>query len=162
STVYPATVDVLQGSAKELARVVEETSGGRFRIEVYPGGQIMPPFGCFDATSRGTIEAFFGPAHYWVEKETALGWFPTFPFGTNPEGMAAWYHQGDGLKLMEETFGTFDLVPRPGLSNAPQMAGWFRKRINTTADYKGLKMRMSSTLGARILARVGCTAVLTP
>jgi TRAP-type mannitol/chloroaromatic compound transport system substrate-binding protein len=24
--------------------VVDEMSGGRFRIEVFPGGQIMPPF----------------------------------------------------------------------------------------------------------------------
>jgi TRAP-type mannitol/chloroaromatic compound transport system substrate-binding protein len=81
------------------SKVVDEMSGGRFRIEVFPGGQIMQPFECFDATSQGTIEAFMGPASYWVDKEPALEWFSTIPFGMNPEGMAAWYHQGDGLKL---------------------------------------------------------------
>ena len=54
----------------------------------------------------------------------------------NPEGMAAWYYQGDGLKLMEEAYAAFNLVPRPGMAQAPQMAGWFRKKINTIGDYK--------------------------
>ena len=62
STAYPPALDVLHGAALRLGKVVEETSGGRFRIEVFPGGQIMPPFGCFDATSKGTIEAFTGVA----------------------------------------------------------------------------------------------------
>ena len=58
STAWPPALDIMQGSAQRLAKVVEEMSGGRFRIEVFPGGQIMPPFDCFDATSKGTIEAF--------------------------------------------------------------------------------------------------------
>src|SRR6266540_2731897 len=107
STAYPPALDVLNGAAQRLAKVVEETSGGRFRIEVFPGGQIMPPFACFDAASQGTIEAFMSTGQYWTDKEPALEWFTTIPFGMNPEGMAAWYHQGDGLKLMEETYATF-------------------------------------------------------
>ena len=106
--------------------------------------------------------AFFGPAHYWAEKEPALGWFTTIPFGMNPQGMVAWYYQGDGLKLMEETYGAFNLLPRPGPSNAPQMAGWFRKRITRIADYKGLKMRIASGLGGKVYVKAGGTAALTP
>src|SRR5262249_36744062 len=70
--------------------------------------------------------------------------------------------QGDGLKLWEETYAAFNLVPRPSISNAPQMAGWFRKKINTIGDYKGLKMRIGTGLGAKVIARAGATAVLTP
>jgi TRAP-type mannitol/chloroaromatic compound transport system substrate-binding protein len=162
STTWTPANDVLQGSAQRLAKVVEETSGGRFRIEVFPGGQIMPPFDCFDAASQGTIEAFMGPAGYWSNKEPALEWFMTVPFGMNPEGMAAWYHQSDGLKLWEEAYAAFNLVPRPGLAVAPQMAGWFRKKINTVGDYKGLKMRIGVGLGGKVIARAGGTAVLTP
>jgi TRAP-type mannitol/chloroaromatic compound transport system substrate-binding protein len=44
STAWTPALDVLQGAAQRLAMVVEETSGGRFRIEVFPGGQIMQPF----------------------------------------------------------------------------------------------------------------------
>src|SRR5262245_5230367 len=77
STAYPPVLDQLQGAAKRFAKVVEETSGGRFKIEVFPGGQIMKPFDCFDAASKGTIEAFMGVTSYWTaqDKEPALEWF---------------------------------------------------------------------------------------
>jgi TRAP-type mannitol/chloroaromatic compound transport system substrate-binding protein len=162
STAWPPALDVLQGAAERLGRVVEEMTGGRFRIEVFPGGQIMPPLDCFDAASRGTIEAFMGTPSYWAEKELAIEWFQTVPFGMNPEGMAAWYYQGDGLKLWEETYAPFSLVPRQGPAFAPQMAGWFRKKINTVGDYKGLKMRIGAGLGNKVVVRAGGTAVLTP
>jgi len=61
STAWPPALDVPQGVAQRLAKVVEEMSGGRFRIEVFAAGQIMPDFGCFDAASKGTIEAFSWP-----------------------------------------------------------------------------------------------------
>src|SRR6266571_1621187 len=94
STTWTPALDVLQGAAQRVAKVVEEMSGGRFRIEVFPGGQIMPPLDCFDAASKGTIEAFMAVASYWAEpqREPAFEWFMTVPFGMNPEGMAAWYH----------------------------------------------------------------------
>jgi TRAP-type mannitol/chloroaromatic compound transport system substrate-binding protein len=128
---------------------------------VFPGGQIMQPFECFDAASKGTIEAFMAAPFYWAEKEPAIQWFHTVPFGMNPEGMAAWYYQGDGLKLMEETYAAFNLVPRPGMAAAPQMAGWFRKKVTTIGDYKGLKMRIGP-LGGKVYVKAGGTAVLTP
>jgi len=162
STTWTPALDHLQGVAQRLAKVVDEVSGGRFRIEVFPGGQIMPQFGCFDATSKGTIEAFMAAAYYWTAKEPAVEWFTTVPFGMNPEGMAAWYYQGDGLKLWEETYAAFNLVPRPATAAAPQMAGWFRKKINTIGDYKGLKMRIGTGQGGKVYARAGGTAVLTP
>jgi len=161
STAFTAVFDIHHGAAQRLAKVVEEMSGGRFRIEVFPGGQIMPPFACFDAASQGKIEAFVGTPQYWNGKEPAIEWFATIPFGMNAEGMAAWYYQGDGLKLMEEAYGAFNLVPRPATAVAPQMAGWFRKKMNTIGDYKGLKMRIPN-LGGKVYARAGATTVLTP
>ena len=162
STAWPRQLDMLQGAAQRLARIVDEMSGGRFRIDVYPGGQIMKPFECFDATSKGTIEAFMAAAYYWTAKDPAVEWFTTIPFGLDPQGMTVWYYHGGGLKLWEETYAPYNLVPRLGPGFAPQMGGWFRKKINTIADYKGLKMRMGTGLGGRVIARAGGTAVLTP
>ena len=161
STTWTPVLDVLQGNAQRLGQIVEEMSGGRFRIEVVPGGQIMGPFECFDAVSKGTIEAYMGSPQYWSAKDPAIEWFATIPFGMNPEGMAAWFYQGDGLKLMEEAYGAFNIVPRPATANSPQMAGWFRKKISTTSDFRGLKMRIVS-LGGKVYARAGATTVLTP
>ena len=162
STTWTAALDQLQRSAQLLAKLVDEMSAGRFQIEVFPGGQIMQPLDCFDGASRGTIEAFMGTSTYWSEKEPAIEWFATIPFGMNPEGMVAWLYQGDGLKLWEETYAPFNLMPRPGPAFAPQMGGWFRKKINTIADFKGLKMRVGNSLARKIIAKAGGTAVLTP
>ena len=124
STAFTPALDVHQRAATQLAKIVEETSGGGFKIEVFPGGQIMQPFDCFDAAAQGTIEAFMGGSYYWtapgrpLEKEPAAEWFSTVPFGMNVEGMTAWCQQADGLKLWEETYAAFNLVPRPGPGHA--------------------------------------------
>ena len=161
STAFTASLDMHHGAAQQLAKAVDEMSGGRFRIEVFPGGQIMPPFECFDAASRGTIEAFMASPQYWNSREPALEWFGTIPFGMNAQGMAAWYHQGDGRKLWEEAYATFNLVPRPAFPVAPQMGGWFRRKINAIGDFKGLKVRIPN-LGGKVVARVGAATILTP
>jgi TRAP-type mannitol/chloroaromatic compound transport system substrate-binding protein len=162
STAFPPALDVHGRAAQRLAKIVEETSGGRFRIEVFPGGQIMGSFECFEAASKGTIEAFMGGSYYWTDKEPAVDWFSTVPFGMNPEGMLAWCYQGDGLKLWEETYAPFNLVPRPGPGVAPQMAGWFKKNMSTLGDYKGLRMRIGTGLGGKVYVKAGGAAVLTP
>ena len=117
-SAYPPATDVFLGSAQRMAKAVEDMSGGRFRIEVSPAGQIMPPLAIFDAASQGTVEAFQGASLFWATKEPAVPWFTNVPFGLNAAGMAGWLLQGDGLKLWEETYAQFNLVPRPGLRPA--------------------------------------------
>jgi TRAP-type mannitol/chloroaromatic compound transport system substrate-binding protein len=41
------------------------------------------------------------------------------------------------------------------------MGGWYRKKIATMADYKGLKMRIPG-LGGKVVARAGATVVTLP
>ena len=161
STTWPPALDVLQGGAQRFARMVDEMSSGRLKIQVFAAGELMPAFGCFDAASQGTIEAFNAAPYYWAGKEPALQWFSAVPFSFNPQAQMAWYIHGDGLKLWEEIYAAFNLVPRAGASTGVQMAGWFRKKINTTADYKGLKMRIPG-LGGKVVAKAGGTVVLTP
>lgn len=160
-TTWTPALNVMLGSAQRLAKMVAELSGGRLTIEVFPAGQIVSPLGVFDAASKGTVEAFMGASYYWSAKEPAFQWFCSVPFGMNPIGMSAWYYHSDGLKLWEESYAAFNLVPRPGPATGPQMAGWFRKKINSLADFKGLKMRIPG-LGGQVLAKAGGTVVLTP
>jgi TRAP-type mannitol/chloroaromatic compound transport system substrate-binding protein len=160
-TAVPSALDIQFGAALRLAKVVEEMSGGRFRIEVFPAGQIMPAFDIFDAASQGRIEMFSAGSIFWDTKDPAFQWFTTVPFGMNCEGMQAWFYQSDGLKLWEETYAAFNLVPRLSLQTAPEMGGWFRKKVTTIADYKGLKMRIPG-LGGKVVARAGATVVTLP
>src|SRR4051794_14912175 len=49
STTWTPALDVLQGAAQKMAKITDEMSGGRLKIQVFAGGELMPPFGCFDA-----------------------------------------------------------------------------------------------------------------
>ena len=153
STAWTPALDCSRARPSDWRKIVEETSGGRFRIEVFPGGQIMQPLECFDAASQGHDRGVHGVLVLLDRRRSPrVEWFLTIPFGMNPEGMTAWYYQGDGLKLWEEVYAAFNLVPRPGPTYAPQMAGWFRKKINTIGDFKGLKMRIGVRSAARSYA----------
>jgi len=63
-TTWPPALDVMQGSAQRLARMVGELSGGRLTIEVFPAGQIVPTLGVFDACSYGAVETLMGASYY--------------------------------------------------------------------------------------------------
>ena len=160
-TTWPPKLPVLQDGCERLAQRVDEMSGGRLKIQVFAGGELVPPLGGFEAVSQGTIECASGASYYWAGKEPATQWFAAVPFGMNAQGYGAWFHGGDGLKLWEETYAPFNLIPRPGGSTGVQMGGWFNKKINTIDDYKGLKMRIPG-LGGKVVAKAGGTVVLLP
>ena len=158
-TSWPPGLPILQTGAERFARRVEELSGGRLRIQVYAGGELVPPLGVFDAVSQGTVECGSSAAYYWAGREPACQWFAAVPFGFNAQGINTWMYSGGGLKLWEETYAPFNLVPRPMGNTGVQMGGWFNKKINVTSDFKGLKMRIPG-LGGKVLSKAGATVVL--
>ncbi len=160
-TTWPPKLPVLQEGCERLAKRIDELSDGRLKIKVFAGGELVPPLGSFEAVSDGTVEVGSGAAYYWAGKEAASQWFAAVPFGLNAQGMAAWFHGGDGLKLWEETYAPFNLIPRPGGSTGVQMGGWFNKKIESIDDYKGIKMRIPG-LGGKVVSKAGGTVVLLP
>jgi TRAP-type mannitol/chloroaromatic compound transport system substrate-binding protein len=160
-TTWPPKLPVLQDGCERLAKRIEEVSDGRLKIQVFAGGELVPPLESFEAVSSGTVEVGSGAAYYWAGKEPATQWFAAVPFGLNAQGMAAWFYGGDGLKLWEETYAPFNLIPRPGGSTGVQMGGWFNKKIESIDDYKGIKMRIPG-LGGKVVSKAGGTVVLLP
>jgi TRAP-type mannitol/chloroaromatic compound transport system substrate-binding protein len=78
----------------------------------------------------------------------------------NAQQMNAWLISGGGLKLWEDLYAQFNLVPFPCGNTGVQMGGWFRKKINSMEDIKGLKMRIPG-LGGKVISKAGGTAVLS-
>jgi TRAP-type mannitol/chloroaromatic compound transport system substrate-binding protein len=161
-TTWPPKLPYLQDAAELLAKKVEMMSDGQFQIKVFAGGELVPPLQTFDAVRKGSsVQAGSGVGYYQAGKAPAAQWFAAVPFGLNAAGMAAWYEFGGGLKLWEETYAPFGVIPRPGGSTGPQMAGWFNKKIETVDDFQGLKMRIPG-LGGKVMAKMGSTVILCP
>ena len=83
----------------------------------------------------------------WAGKTFAAQYFTAVPFGLNFQGMNAWLYHGGGLKLWEEVYAPFDLVPLPMGNTGVQMGGWYRKEIKALADLEGVKMRIGGFAG---------------
>jgi len=158
-TTWPAGLPLLQTGAERFAKMVEKMSDGRLSIQVYAAGELVPAMETFQAVSQGTVQAGSGASYYWAGKSKAAQWFSAVPFGLNAQGNNAWFYAGNGLKLYEETYAPFNIIPRPLGNTGVQMGGWFRKEINTMDDFKGLKMRIPG-LGGKVLAKAGGTVVL--
>jgi TRAP-type mannitol/chloroaromatic compound transport system substrate-binding protein len=159
-TTWPPNFPVLGESANMFSKLVEALSGGRMKITVYGGGELVPALEAFDAVSGGAAEMASGAAYYWAGKSQACQFFATVPFGMNAQQMNSWLYAGGGLELWEELYAGFNLVPFPAGNTGVQMGGWFNKEIKTMADLKGLKMRIPG-LGGKVLEKAGGTAVIS-
>ena len=151
---FPKSLDTLYGGAEEFSAIVSALTGGKFKISVHPGGELMPPFSVVDGVQARTVEMSHTAAYYFFGKDPTFAISGAIPFGMNSRQMTAWMLEGNGLKLTREFYGNFNIVNYPGGNTGSQMAGWFRREIKTVDDLKGLKFRVGGFAG-RVLSRLG-------
>ena len=78
-TTWPPKLPVLQDGCERLAQRVDEMSGGRLKIQVFAGGELVPPLGGFDAVSQGRkmdrskVEALADGRIFTGEEAKSLG-----------------------------------------------------------------------------------------
>lgn len=154
-------VKIMFDGIREFCDNVKAMSNGQLDIKLYGGGELVPPFGAFDAVAKGTVQMGSGSPYFWAGKSTAFNWFGSIPFGMNAQSINAWFYEGNGMALMTELYDQFDLVPRIVGNSGVQMGGWYAKKINSLEDFKGLKMRIGSIAG-KVLSKVGVTTVMFP
>lgn len=160
-TSWPPKFPGLGMAVENLASRLEAASGGRLKIKIYGGGELVPAFEVFDAVSRGAVEMGHDAAYYHKGKVDAAQFFTAIPFGMSYMELNAWIHYGGGLELWRELYEPFNLVPFLCGNTGVQMGGWFNKEINSIADLKGLRMRIPG-LGGEVLRRAGGTPVTLP
>lgn len=149
------------GSPTDFIKMVDTMSSGRLKIQHFAAGELIPALEGFDAVSKGTVEMNCANAYFWAGKTFAAQYFTAVPFGLNFQGINAWLYHGGGMKLWEEVYAPFDLVPLPMGNTGVQMTGWFRKPIEKVEDFKGLKMRIPGLAG-KVYATLGVDVKLLP
>ncbi|MEN8108083.1 MAG: TRAP transporter substrate-binding protein [Pseudomonadota bacterium] len=157
-TTWPKNFPVLGTGANNLARMINDMSGGRLQVKVYGAGELVPALQVFDAVSQGTAELGHGAAYYWKGKSETAQFFAAVPFGLTAQEMNAWLYYGGGMELWREVYEPFGVIPAAAGNSGVQMAGWFNREINSLADLDGLKMRIPG-LGGEVLKRAGGTPV---
>jgi TRAP-type mannitol/chloroaromatic compound transport system substrate-binding protein len=160
-TTWPKNFPGLGTGANNLAKMIKEMSSGRLEIKVYGAGELVPAFGVFDAVSSGTAQMGHAAPYYWKGKHSAAQFFGAVPFGLTTQEINGWFYYGDGQKLWDELYADFGLKAFPAGNTGVQMGGWFKKEINSSADFKGLKMRIPG-LGGEVLKQLGATVVNIP
>ena len=160
-TSWPTNFPGLGTGAVALAERITAASGGRLTVTVFGAGELVPAFDVFDAVAGGVAEMGHSASYYWRAKSPAAPFFCAVPFGLNAQEMNAWLYEGGGLALWRELYAGFGLVPFPAGNTGVQMAGWFRKPLDSLASLKGLKMRIPG-LGGEVLSRLGAEPVSVP
>jgi TRAP-type mannitol/chloroaromatic compound transport system substrate-binding protein len=151
---FPKNLEGLWGASPTVARLVSEMSDGKFEIQSFAAGEIVPGLQVLDAVSNGTVECGHTYSGYYVGKNPALIFDGSLPFGLTPRQHYAWYLYGDGKKLVDEVYDGMGVVSMPMGNTGGQTFGWFRKELKTPADFNGIKMRVAG-FGGRVLAKLG-------
>ena len=151
---FPKALDTIFGTAQTFAKYVSDATDGKFQIQAFAAGEIVPGLQALDAASNGTVECAHTPTYFYVGKEPALALGTGLPFGLNARHQHAWWHFAGGEAIVNEALAKFNCTSLVCGNSGTQMGGWFRKEINTIEDLKGLKFRIGG-VGGQVLAKLG-------
>jgi TRAP-type mannitol/chloroaromatic compound transport system substrate-binding protein len=151
---FPRSLDTIFSAADSVSKKVAVATGGKFQIQVFAAGEIIPAFGVLDAVRDEMVEMAHTASYYFFGKNPVYAFDAAVPFGLNNRQMDAWYRMGNGLTLMRNFFAQSNIYNIPCGNTGTQMGGWFRKEIKSVEDFKGLKMRIGGFAG-KVLAKLG-------
>jgi TRAP-type mannitol/chloroaromatic compound transport system substrate-binding protein len=87
-----------------VARVAELT-GGRFKINLFAAGQIVPAAQSFDAVRGGAFEMMKTFDGYEAGKIPAFAFTSTIPFGfAESDEYEAWFYERGGLDMVRQAY----------------------------------------------------------
>ena len=151
---FPKSLDTIFGGADVIAKRVSSATGGKFQIQVFAAGEIVPGLQVLDAVQNETVQCGHTAPYYYFGKDPTFAFACAVPFGLNTRQQNAWMYHGGGMELMREFYKGYNIIQFPAGNTGAQMGGWFRKEVKTVADMKGLKMRIGGFAGA-VLSKLG-------
>jgi TRAP-type mannitol/chloroaromatic compound transport system substrate-binding protein len=151
---WPKSLDTLFGACTTIAKYVSEATDGKFQIQTFAAGEIVPGLQVLDAVQNGTVEMGHTATYYYIGKDPTWALFCAVPFGLNSRQQNAWFYEADGQKLIDEFGATYNTKCFLAGNTGCQMGGWFNKEIKTADDFKGLKMRIGGWAG-KTLSKLG-------
>ena len=99
---FPKSLDTIYGGADVVAKRVAAATGGKFQIQVFAAGEIVPGPGVLDAVKDGTVECGHTCSYYFIGKEPAFAFYTAVPWGLNVRQMTAWMRHGGGQQHADQ------------------------------------------------------------
>ena len=144
---FPKSLDTIYGGAEVMAKMVRELTDGKFQIQVFAAGEIVPGLQVLDAVQNGTVEMCHTGRLLLCRQGPDLRGRRRRAFRPQRAPAERLAVQGGGSELFNEFYKEYNIYGLPCGNTGAQMGGWFRKEIKTVADLKGLKMRIGGIAG---------------
>jgi TRAP-type mannitol/chloroaromatic compound transport system substrate-binding protein len=159
-STWGAAVPVLGSTGIHFTENIRTITNGRFNIKFQEPGALVPALECFDAASKGSVEACWTtPGYHTGKLGKAVSFFTTVPFGPRFGEFVAWKRYGNGDKLRDEMYKPHGVIAYDNFCISPETSGWFRKEIPNVEAMKGMKMRFFG-LGALVMQKLGVSTQL--
>ncbi|NNE57897.1 MAG: TRAP transporter substrate-binding protein [Hellea sp.] len=161
ATSWPKDFPGLGIMPVRFAQAMNQMSDGLIEVKVAAAGEIVGALECFNATASGGVDMYHAAEYYWQGKSKAFSFFTAVPMGMTAAEIMAWTEFGGGQELWDELSAGYNVKAFHAGNTGHQTGGWFKKKMNTVEDFKGLNMRMPG-LGGEVLKRLGASAVPLP
>ncbi len=159
-STWGSQVPALGTSGVEFTKNIAEITDRKFRIKFEEPGALVPALECFDAASKGSVEACWTtPGYHTGKLGKAVSFFTAVPFGPAMPEFQAWKRVGNGNKLRDDLYKQHGVIAYDMLCHSPETSGWFRKEMPNAEAMKGMKMRFFG-LGALVMQKLGVSTQL--
>ncbi len=158
ATSWPEDRSITFRSVVDFCDRVATMTNGQFVITPYASGAITPALEVFDKVQAGEVECGHTSSLYYTDKNPALVFGTSVPFGLTPYQQYAWFYYGGGEAAMAKLHEPFNVRVFPAGSPGIQMGGWMNRAVETVADLADLKMRITG-FGAEVMQRLGVETV---
>jgi TRAP-type mannitol/chloroaromatic compound transport system substrate-binding protein len=159
-SAFGGTLPHLGTSGVRFSKQVLEATDGKFDIKFFEPGALVPALECFDAASKGSVDACWTTPGYHTGKiGPGVAFFTAVPFGPSFGEYMAWKMFGDGDKIRNEIYGKHGLIAFNCFAIGPETSGWFKNEVKSLDQLKGMKMRFFG-LGAQVMQKLGVSTQL--
>jgi TRAP-type mannitol/chloroaromatic compound transport system substrate-binding protein len=161
ATSWPKDFPGLGIMPVRFAQAVREMSDGALEVKVFAAGELVGALECFNATSTGAADMYHAAEYYWQGVSPGFNFFTAVPMGMTAVEIMGWIDWGGGQELWQELSARNNIIAFQAGNTGHQTGGWFKRKLTSLEDFKGLRMRIPG-LGGRVLSELGGTSVLLP
>jgi TRAP-type mannitol/chloroaromatic compound transport system substrate-binding protein len=158
---FATNLPALGDNAAYVSDTLHVLTAGAIRLEIHEPGEIVPAFSIVDAVRDRKVPAGYTWLGYDQGKIPAAPLLGAVPFGMEPWEFSAWWFEAGGRELGEALYHRHNVHPLFCGITGPETAGWFRRRIETLEDIRGLKIRFAG-IGGKVIQRAGASVTMLP